>query len=82
MSRCSTCCLNVASGSSSLLQQGCSNAFDNPGPLCRLNWKDAKSSSLVKTGDIISCAGKGRCEVKAIEMTKKERYAVQILRYV
>ncbi|KAL3162406.1 hypothetical protein ABBQ32_010077 [Trebouxia sp. C0010 RCD-2024] len=48
----------------------------------RLNWKEAKSSSLVKAGDIISCAGKGRCEVKAVEMTKKERYAVQMLRYV
>lgn len=48
----------------------------------RVNWREAKASSLVKAGDIISCAGKGRCEVKAVELTKKERYAVQILRYV
>ena len=47
-----------------------------------MNWKDAKASSLVKAGDIISCAGKGRCEVKAIEITKKERFAVQLVRYV
>ncbi len=48
----------------------------------RVNWKDAKASSLVKAGDIISCSGKGRCEVKAVEVTKKERYAVQLVRYV
>lgn len=48
----------------------------------RVNWKESKASSVVKAGDIISCAGKGRCEVKAVELTKKERYAVQLVRYV
>lgn len=62
--------------------QGCNRKVGRPHRMCRLNWKEAKSSSLVKAGDIISCAGKGRCEVKAVEMTKKERYAVQIMRYV
>ena len=49
---------------------------------CRVNWKESKASSMVKAGDVISCAGKGRCVVKAVELTKKERYAVQLVRYV
>ena len=39
---------------------------------CRVNWKESKASSMVKAGDVISCAGKGRCVVKAVELTKKE----------
>ena len=49
---------------------------------CRLNWKDAKASALVAAGDMISCAGKGRVEVAEIDVTKKDRYAVQLVRYV
>ena len=37
---------------------------------------------MVKAGDIISCSGKGRCEVKAVDVTKKERFAVQMVRYI
>ena len=48
----------------------------------RLNWKDAKASALVAAGDMISCAGKGRVEVAEIDVTKKDRYAVQLVRYV
>lgn len=76
------CCLWKQQPAASSDDPGCCRTSDKPGRLCRLNWKEAKSSSLVKAGDIISCAGKGRCEVKAVEVTKKERYAVQILRYV
>lgn len=48
---------------------------------CRLNWKEAKASSVVASGDLISCRGKGRVEVTAVEMTKKDRYAVHMDRY-
>lgn len=49
---------------------------------CRVNWKPAKSSSTVKQGDVISCAGKGRVEVGEINETKKGRFAVNMVRYV
>lgn len=49
---------------------------------CRVNWKPAKASAVVKTGDIISCAGKGRVEVGEIATTKKGRYAVDLVRYL
>jgi len=48
----------------------------------RLNWREAKGSALVKGGDMISCSGKGRLEVTAVEPTKKGRWAVAMVRYV
>ncbi|GFR46861.1 hypothetical protein Agub_g8502 [Astrephomene gubernaculifera] len=49
----------------------------------RLNWRTAGKPSLeVKPGDVISCAGKGRVEVRAVDMTKKEKYLVTLMRYV
>lgn len=48
----------------------------------RVNWKPAKASALVKSGDVISCAGKGRCEVGEISETKKGRFAIELVRYL
>ncbi|PNH04282.1 putative RNA-binding protein ylmH [Tetrabaena socialis] len=49
----------------------------------RLNWRPAaKTSAEVKAGDVISCTGKGRLEVKAVDVTKKERFYVTLLRFV
>ncbi|BAZ18114.1 RNA-binding S4 domain-containing protein [Calothrix sp. NIES-4071] len=49
----------------------------------RVNWKDTTSaSSQVKTGDLISIRGKGRLEVGEIAVTKKDRYRVQLTRYM
>lgn len=49
----------------------------------RVNWRSiSKSSFEVKAGDVISFSGKGRVEVKEVTTTKKERFAVQMIRYV
>jgi photosystem II S4 domain protein len=49
----------------------------------RVNWKEVKSSSyLLHAGDLISFQGKGRLQVGEIEVTKKQRYRVQLTRYV
>ncbi|GLC43905.1 hypothetical protein PLESTB_000921600 [Pleodorina starrii] len=49
----------------------------------RLNWRPvAKTSVEVRAGDVISCSGKGRLEVKAVETTRKEKFLVTLLRYV
>lgn len=49
----------------------------------RVNWKQgAKPSQDVGAGDVISCAGKGRVEVKAVTLTKKGKWAVEMVRYV
>ena len=48
----------------------------------RVNWKPAKASSVVKEGDVISCSGKGRVVVGEVSVTKKERFAVQLTRYI
>ena len=50
--------------------------------LCRVNWREAKASSLVKTGDVISCAGKGRIQIDARSLTAKGRHAIELTRYV
>ena len=49
--------------------------------LVRINWKPAKASSSVESGDILSCAGKGRVKVGEVTTTKKGRYAVELVRY-
>ncbi len=49
----------------------------------RVNWKDiTQSSYLLKAGDLIAIRGKGRLEVGEVNITKKDRYRVQLTRYV
>jgi len=49
----------------------------------RVNWKDmTQSSYLLKSGDLIAIRGKGRLEVGEVNITKKDRYRVQLTRYV
>ncbi|WP_017317022.1 photosystem II S4 domain protein [Mastigocladopsis repens] len=49
----------------------------------RVNWKEvSQASSQVKTGDLIAIRGKGRLEVGEIAVTKKDRYRVQLTRYM
>lgn len=49
----------------------------------RVNWKDITQASYqVKSGDLIAIRGKGRLEVGKIMVTKKERYRVQLTRYM
>ncbi len=48
-----------------------------------VNWKDVTQASYqVKSGDLIAVSGKGRLEVGEIMVTKKERYRVQLTRYM
>ena len=48
----------------------------------RVNWELAMKPTLpVKEGDVISCAGKGRIEVNSVAVTKKQRYAVEMMRF-
>lgn len=49
----------------------------------RVNWKEINSAShAVKEGDLIAIRGKGRVEVGEIAITKKDRYRVQLTRFV
>ena len=49
----------------------------------RVNWKEVNSASTqVKSGDLIAIRGKGRLEVGEVAVTKKERYRVQLTRYM
>ena len=49
----------------------------------RVNWKDITQASYqVKSGDLIAIRTKGRLEVGEVMVTKKERYRVQLTRYV
>lgn len=49
----------------------------------RVNWKEVtQASSQLKSGDLIAIRGKGRLEVGEIMVTKKERYRVQLTRYM
>lgn len=49
----------------------------------RVNWKDVTSASYnVKAGDLIALRGKGRLEVGEINITKKDRYRVQLTRFM
>lgn len=49
----------------------------------RVNWKDTTSTShTVKPGDLIAIRGKGRVEVGEVMVTKKDRYRVQLTRFV
>lgn len=49
----------------------------------RVNWKDVTGASyIVKPGDLIAIRGKGRLEVGEVAVTKKDRYRVQLTRFV
>jgi photosystem II S4 domain protein len=49
----------------------------------RVNWKEiTQASHTVQSGDLIAFGGKGRLEVGEIAVTKKERYRVQLTRYL
>lgn len=49
----------------------------------RVNWKEMTSASQpVKAGDLIAIRGKGRVEVGDVAVTKKDRYRVQLTRYI
>ncbi len=49
----------------------------------RVNWKETTSASyVVKAKDLIAIRGKGRVEVGEVAVTKKDRYRVQLTRYV
>jgi photosystem II S4 domain protein len=49
----------------------------------RVNWKAAKQASQpVNSGDLVAIRGKGRLEIGDIAVTKKERYRIQLTRYV
>jgi len=49
----------------------------------RVNWKEITQASFqVKSGDLVAIRGKGRLEVGEVAVTKKERYRVQLTRYM
>ena len=49
----------------------------------RVNWKDVTQSSYqLKSGDLVAVRSKGRLEVGEVAVTKKDRYRVQLTRYV
>ena len=49
----------------------------------RVNWKEiTQSSHALKTGDLVAIRGKGRLEVGEVAVTKKDRYRVQLTRFV
>jgi photosystem II S4 domain protein len=49
----------------------------------RVNWKDiSQPSHALKAGDLVAIRGKGRLEVGEVTITKKERYRVNLTRYM
>ena len=49
----------------------------------RVNWKEITQSSYqLKSGDLVAIRGKGRLEVGEVAVTKKDRYRVQLTRFV
>ncbi len=49
----------------------------------RVNWKDIGSSSYgLKSGDLVAIRGKGRLEIGEVAITKKDRYRINLTRFV
>ena len=49
----------------------------------RVNWKEiTQSSHALKTGDLVAIRGKGRLEVGEVAVTKKDRYRVNLTRFM
>ncbi len=70
----------VASAGFRLSRSKMADAID--GGDVRLNWRSegVKTSTAVKTGDVISMRGKGRLTVGEIAVTKKERFSIELHR--
>jgi photosystem II S4 domain protein len=49
----------------------------------RVNWRDVtQSSHQLKSGDLVTIRGKGRLQLGEVAVTKKERYRIQLTRFV
>jgi len=49
----------------------------------RVNWTPiTQASHLLKEGDLIAVQGKGRAEIGEVSITKKQRYRIQLTRYL
>lgn len=49
----------------------------------RVNWKSVtQPSTQLKSGDLVTVRGKGRLSIGEIQVTKKERYRLELTRYV
>jgi photosystem II S4 domain protein len=49
----------------------------------RVNWREISSTShALKSGDLIAIRGKGRIEIGEVIVTKKDRYRIQMTRFV
>lgn len=49
----------------------------------RVNWKETtQPSHALKSGDLVAIRGKGRLEIGEVAVTKKDRYRVQLTRFV
>ncbi|NET49235.1 MAG: photosystem II S4 domain protein [Merismopedia sp. SIO2A8] len=49
----------------------------------RVNWKTiTQASYTLKSGDLVAIRGKGRLEIGAIAVTKKQRYRLELTRFV
>ncbi|HEY9628462.1 MAG TPA: photosystem II S4 domain protein [Coleofasciculaceae cyanobacterium] len=49
----------------------------------RVNWKDVtQTSHQLKSGDLVAIRGKGRLEIGEVMITKKDRYRIQLTRFV
>jgi photosystem II S4 domain protein len=49
----------------------------------RVNWKDiTQPAYALKAGDLVAIRGKGRLEIGEVAITKKERYRINLTRYL
>jgi photosystem II S4 domain protein len=49
----------------------------------RVNWKEIQNSShQLKAGDLIAIRGKGRLQIGEVAVTKKDRYRIQLTRFM
>ncbi len=49
----------------------------------RVNWKEiGQSAHALKAGDLVAIRGKGRLEIGEVTITKKERYRINLTRFV
>jgi photosystem II S4 domain protein len=49
----------------------------------RVNWKEiSQASHQLKAGDLVAIRGKGRLEIGEVAVTKKDRYRIQLTRFV
>jgi photosystem II S4 domain protein len=49
----------------------------------RVNWKEiGQSAHALKAGDLVAIRGKGRLEIGEVAITKKERYRINLTRFI